>query len=345
MKIAIHPRDNSFSERWIEYCNKNNVDYKIVDCYKSNIVEQLNDCDGLMWHWDLNDYKASLIAKQITISLESKPIHLFPDYSTSWHYNDKVGQKYLFESLNIPMIPTYIFYSKIEALDWINTTTFPKVVKLRNGAGSLNVRLVRNKHEAKKVIKKSFSKGFASSNKIASLKDKILHFRNDQNLSKFIAILKSVLRFALHKEDEKYFSKEKGYVYVQDFIEGNEYDLRLVVVGNRCWAAARFNRDGDFRASGSGKVSFDNKYFSNSLIKLAFEITRKLDAQSIAYDFISSKGEYKLIEISYAYPIGKSDQHPGYWDNKLNWYEGNVNAEYFIIKDFINLIKNDSMDI
>ncbi len=344
MKIAIHPRDNSFSVRWIEYCKENNVEYKIVDCYKSDIVEQLSNCDGLMWHWDLNDYKASLVAKQLTISLEKKQTRIFPDYSTSWHYNDKVGQKYLFESLNIPMIPTHIFYSKMGALEWVNSSTFPKVFKLRNGAGSLNVRLVRNKHEAKKLVKKSFSKGFASSNKIASLKDKILHFKNDQNISQFIAIIKAVLRFVLHKENEKYFSKEKGYVYFQDFIDGNDYDLRLVVVGDRCWAAARLNRDGDFRASGSGKVSFDNKYFSNNLIKLAFEISRKLDAQSIAYDFISSKGEYKLVEISYAYPTGKSDMHPGYWDKQLNWHEGSVNAEYFIIEDFINLIRNKSMD-
>ncbi len=344
MKIAIHQRENSFSDRWIEYCEENNIDYKIVDCYRSDIIEQLGNCNGLMWHWDLNDYKASLVAKQLTISLESKSIKLFPNVNTSWHYNDKVGQKYLFESLNIPMIPTYIFYSKMEALEWVKTTTFPKVFKLRNGAGSLNVRLVRSKHEAKKLIKKSFGKGFASSNKIANLKDKILHFKNDQNFSRFTNIIKTVLRFVLHKENEKLFPREKGYVYFQDFIEGSEYDLRVVVVGDRCWAAARFNRDNDFRASGSGKYSFDNKYFSDKLIKLAFETSRKLEAQSIAYDFISTDGKFLLIEISYAYPTGKSDMHPGYWDKDLNWYEGSVNAEYFMIEDFINLIKNNSMD-
>ena len=36
--------------------------------------------------------------------------------------------------------------------------------------------------------------------------------------------------------------------------------------------------------------------------------------------------------------------HPGYWDEKMNWHEGSVNAEYFIIEDFINLIKKNSFD-
>ena len=33
MKIAIHNRPGSFSDRWIEYCNKNHIDYKVVNAY------------------------------------------------------------------------------------------------------------------------------------------------------------------------------------------------------------------------------------------------------------------------------------------------------------------------
>lgn len=48
MKIAIHQIKGSFSDRWIEYCNQNNVQFKIVNCYDSDIIEQLKDCDALM---------------------------------------------------------------------------------------------------------------------------------------------------------------------------------------------------------------------------------------------------------------------------------------------------------
>ena len=72
MKIAIHQRDDSYSEKWIEYCQTNNIPYKIVNCYENDIIDQLFDCNGLMWHWDLNDYKATLFAKQLMLSLEKK---------------------------------------------------------------------------------------------------------------------------------------------------------------------------------------------------------------------------------------------------------------------------------
>jgi hypothetical protein len=53
MKIAIHERKGSFSDRWIEYCKKHEICHRIVNCYDSDIIDQLKDCDGLMWHWSV----------------------------------------------------------------------------------------------------------------------------------------------------------------------------------------------------------------------------------------------------------------------------------------------------
>ena len=46
MKIAIH-KSGGFSERWINYCQKNNIDYKIVNAYDSDIIKQMADCDDI----------------------------------------------------------------------------------------------------------------------------------------------------------------------------------------------------------------------------------------------------------------------------------------------------------
>src|SRR4051812_29552347 len=112
MKIAIHNRPGSFSDRWISYCRQNHVDYKLVNCYDSDIVAQLDDCEGLMWHWSQVDYKDLLFAKQLTISLEKKGLKVFPDVNTSWHFEDKVGQKYLLEAIGAPLVDSYVFYSR-----------------------------------------------------------------------------------------------------------------------------------------------------------------------------------------------------------------------------------------
>lgn len=64
MKIAIHHRPGSFSDRWIAYCQQKSIDYKIVNCYDSDIVEQVKDCDALMWHHHHADYKDALTGKR-----------------------------------------------------------------------------------------------------------------------------------------------------------------------------------------------------------------------------------------------------------------------------------------
>lgn len=106
--IAIHPRPGSFSDQWIAYCEAHGVPYRLVNCYRSDIVQQLEGCRGLMWHWAHYDHKAALFARQLTLSLEKAGIRVYPDSATSWHYDDKLGQKYLLEAMRLPHVPTYL---------------------------------------------------------------------------------------------------------------------------------------------------------------------------------------------------------------------------------------------
>ena len=145
-------------------------------------MAQLDDCKGLMWHWNQNDYKAALFARQLTFSLEKKGIKVFPDVNTAWHFNDKVGQKYLLEAIDAPLVESYVFYTKEDALNWLDKTTFPKVFKLRGGASSVNVSLVKSKKEAKNLVKKAFSKGFSPITRFSRLRDRFWVLKRDRNL-------------------------------------------------------------------------------------------------------------------------------------------------------------------
>lgn len=50
---------------------------------------------------------------------------------------------------------------------------------------------------------------------------------------------------------------QKDYVYFQKFLPNNTYDIRITVIGERCFGFIRYNRENDFRASGSGKIEYD----------------------------------------------------------------------------------------
>ena len=160
IKIGIHHCKGSYSEEWIEYCKKQNIAYKLVNAYHTDIVKHLDDCDVFMWHHHQGNPKDVLFAKQLLFSLDQAGKLVYPDTASTWHFDDKLGQKYLLEALKLPLIPSFAFYTKNEALDWASQYRFPAVFKLRGGAGSSNVRLVKSKAEAVSLINKAFGRGF-----------------------------------------------------------------------------------------------------------------------------------------------------------------------------------------
>ena len=111
IKIGIHHNENSFSNRWIKYCEENKISYKVVNCLQDNIIEQLKDCNALMWHFMHFDYQEYLIANNLVQNLESMGKIIFPNYSSCWHYDNKIAQKYLLESIDAPLVPTDVFFS------------------------------------------------------------------------------------------------------------------------------------------------------------------------------------------------------------------------------------------
>jgi len=338
MKIGIHPAKGSFSERWIPYCEKNGVEYKIVNCYSNDIIEQLSDCDALMWHFNHKGAKESKFAKQLLFSLQQAGIVVFPDFNTMWHFDDKVGQKYLLESLGAPLAEVYVFYDKKDALFWAKGTTYPKVFKLRNGAGSDNVKLVRSYKHAAHLIKRSFGKGYKQYDAWGNLKERIRKYRVGKTTLK--KVLKGVVRLFYTTEYARMTGNEKGYVYFQEFIPGNDFDIRVCVVGDKAFALKRMVRDNDFRASGSGFILYEKEHFDDDTVRTAFEISGKLKGQSVAYDFVYKDGKPLLVEISYGFAISGYDDCTGYWDPDLTWHEGSFNPYGWMVEDVVRRVNS-----
>ena len=321
MKIAIHHTPGSFSERWINYCEEKGISYKVVNAYDSDIIEQVRDCDAFMWHHHHANYKDALFAKQLLYSLQIAGKKVFPDFNTGWHFDDKVGQKYLLEAIDAPLVPSFVFYSKKEALSWIKKTTFPKVFKLRGGAGASNVKLVKTPKEAVKIVNKAFGSGFSQFDRWGYLKERFNKWRKGRN--SFIGVMKGIGRLFVPTSYAKMHSKEKGYVYFQEFIPGNKTDFRIKVVNGRCWGFQRKVRDNDFRASGSGYLIFNNSQIPMEMVAIALNVAKKLSLQSVAFDFVIDKKYNKclIVEMSYGFGFDENETKNGYWDYCLRRHE------------------------
>jgi len=333
MKIAIH-KSGGFAERWISYCQEKSIPYKIVNCYDNDIIEQLADCDALMWHFYHAGVKDFLFAKQLLYAIQISGKKVFPDFNTVWHFDDKVGQKYLLEAIHAPLAPSYVFYSKDEAMRWAKTTTYPKVLKMRCGASSANVRLVKTKQEAARLITKSFGKGFAQYNRLGNLKERWR--KKLLGKATMTDVLKGFVRFFYTTDFAKMAGYEKGYVYFQAFIPDNTYDIRIVVIGNYAFGIKRMVRKNDFRASGSGNIIYKKSEISEECVKIAFEINQKLNTQCIALDFVfAGLHQALVIEISYGFVPQGYDACEGYWDKNLNWYEGEFNPYGWMVENLL----------
>ncbi len=338
MKVAIHPRETGFSDYWIDYCNKKNIDYKVVNAFDSDVIQQLQDCDLFLWHHHHAHYKDVIVAKKILFALEHAGVKVFPDFKTGWHFDDKVAQKYLLEAIEAPLVPSYVFYDKKKAKAWAKKSTYPKVFKLKGGCGASNVKLVKTEKSALKLIKKSFGKGFSQFNRFEHFNERLRKYVNGKSSTTFV--LKGVARLFITTDFNKQQPSERGYAYFQDFISDNSFDTRVVVVdGKKAAAEKRFVRKNDFRASGSGDFSYDD--INIEIIKISFEVAKNLKLQSVAFDFVLDENNKPLIvEMSYGFGTDGIAGSPGYWDDKLNWFAGDVASERWIIESLLNKNEN-----
>jgi glutathione synthase/RimK-type ligase-like ATP-grasp enzyme len=333
--LAIHRSSSGYSQDWIAYCKAENIPHKVVNCYAADILEQLTGCSGLMWHHHHTDAKDVVFARQLLSALEHAGIQVFPDWRTGWHFDDKIGQFYLLQLLQVPVVPTVIYYEKAVALQWAKTAQFPKVFKLRGGAGSLNVRKVSTEKEARQLIYTAFGSGFPAYNRWEDLKENIR--RKRMGIGSWLDLAKSIRRLFVATAFARIRGRERGYILFQDFIPGNTYDTRVVTVGNKAFGIRRLVRKGDFRASGSGYIEYEPEKISLECVRLAFETSEKLGAQVVAYDFVQdTNGNPLMVEINYGYAHASYAKCPGYWDKDLHWHQGSFNSTHWMVEDFVH---------
>ena len=338
MKIAIHYTNMHFSQGWIDYCKTNKIDCIVVNCYDTNIIEQLSDCSALMWHHDHRDSRDTRFAKQLLYALEVSGKIVYPDFRTNWHFDDKLGQKYLLEAIGAPLVKSYVFYSRKDALQWARETYFPKVFKLRGGSGSENVRLAKDSNVAIRLINKAFGRGFSRYNAWGSLKERWWKYKMGKSKIKEVFVV--LARFIIPTRYSLIQGRDRGYIYFQDYIPDNTHDIRVTYVNHRCFALRRRVRPGDFRASGGGMIEYDMVKVPKKAIKISFDVASKLKLQTAAFDFVIRDGEPLIVEVSYGFGYDEDQFNHGYWDENMHFYPGTFEPYGWMVENVIEKIKN-----
>ena len=347
MVVGIHTDPHKgftkMLERYETILDFNNIEHIRLDVNKPDFWEKVKKIDLFVFHYYGTERQIMMAQTILPIIEDVLGIPCYPNPKMCWLYDDKVREYYFLSQHDLPAIPSWIFWDKTEALNWLRDAKLPVVFKLSGGAGSVNVVLVKNKLYAKRLINKMFGTGIISGHLPGFASLKWRNLLTKEHLKKLGGKIKRRLR---GEQGNPFEQRHRNYILFQKFLP-NEIDSRIHVFGNRAFGDVRFVRPNDFRASGSGRFTSDPDRIDRRCINIAFDISKKFGFTSMAFDFLYNENNEPLIsEMSYTQPDDGVWMYPGFWDDQLNWHKGHFWPQYMVMKDMLNItdLKQPAME-
>ncbi|MBJ6137338.1 ATP-grasp domain-containing protein [Marinobacter litoralis] len=326
----------SWSNEWLKICDQKNIRHELVDWRKNGAFQELRKHNIVIWHYSHYSNDEMTFAPGILAALKDSGCTVFPDYPDSRHFDDKIIQAYFLEGLGLPTPKNYVLHSFSAVEDWLNAVgTFPIVAKLKAGSGASNVVLLRNKRQLMRYAKRMFGRGFNS--KPSALFKIKSNASSSRSLRDVLARAKRAPEFFFSRRLAAGRGRERGYVYLQEFIKDVNYDLKVVVIGDKLSFIGRGVRKGDFRASGGGDLFYDRDLMSPALVKAGFDAYDALGSDCSGFDMILDPVTSRpvILEVSYGFSHTALMEAGGYYDRKGEWHEGQLNAPEAVLSRLI----------
>jgi glutathione synthase/RimK-type ligase-like ATP-grasp enzyme len=193
----------------------------------------------------------------------------YPSAAQALLYEDKCFEAYVSTVCDLPFAKTYISHRKEDALAMLESARYPLVSKVNQSSGSMGIEVVRTPRKAKRIVRQAFSRTGRS----------------------------------VHVP----WFRQKNYVYFQDFVPNDGYDVRVILVGDRAFGYYRKVPKGDFRASGMGVV--EKRGLPEEAVRVALEVRRYVRGPQLVVDMVHGlDGRYTIIEFTLFFKVETSAQ-------------------------------------
>ena len=261
--------------------------------------------------------------EDILLSLDKSNI-LIPHFDFIRAHNNKGYQALIRKRYGISDLDSIYIGTLEELYSLKHEINFPVVLKTVIGSGSKGVKLIKNFSELGKIIKRQS--------------------RSKNYLSKFA---KKILKRYVFKGRYDYENSLESLHYynfiLQRFIPGLKDDWKILVFYDNFYVLKRGIRKGDFRASGSGKFSYDE--FNVNVLDFCEQIKKKFNVPWLSLDvgFDGKKCylfEYQMLHFG---PIAFKKSKYFYKKEKRDWkkvkQKSNLSEVY--AKAFVKYIKEN----
>lgn len=333
MKIAIEPdllQGESFSARWVERLEELGHTAELVSVRDADFFERVRSCDGFLWWFPPLPIPREL-GKRVLAALDhATDVVVHPDWRSCWHFDDKIAQSWLFRAAGIPMPRTWVFQEFGEAMAFLRTAAYPLVVKLSFGFRGERVGLLRNRAEGEWMAHRLFGEG------VSMLEEPPLHL-----LRSMARPVRRWFRRRVGKGPLPLYDIQRNCMLVQEFVAGNDFDTRVIVIGERAFAWRRGNAPNDFRASGANRQDLDPAMIDPAAIRLAFRVAQTLAMPTVSTDMLRRDGELVVTEVNFWFEPFMIRQCSGHWrldDGELRRVEGAIEPEAAILDDFLERV-------
>jgi hypothetical protein len=335
-------RVESYADRWVELARSWGHEVRLVDAMANDIIQQVRGADGFLWRFN-HEVEESRVARRLIPALQRMLYGcVYPDVNTCWHFDDKLAQKLAFEALDIPTPRTWLFWRYDDAVEFCRSAAYPIVCKLAGGASAENVWLIRSADEALRLVHRLFRSGIVQPSHAAPS----ARWPVGPSMRAGLKLMLTRQPPAPAKGPLVATELHNNYFYAQEFLAANAFDTRITVIGNRAWGFRRFNRPGDFRASGSGRIDTDPAAVDERFIRLALRVAKQLGTQSLAVDGLMRGDQPVISEVSYGFVSWVVHACPGHWElrgddaqrGELAWVPGPMWPEEAILRDLLERI-------
>lgn len=344
--VVVHPNGThqSFSERWAAIAPSYGAEVVPVDVFTPDPIASIADCDGFLWRCASSAHPRVYARRLINAVEAGLGIPCFPSARATCYYEDKLAQHQFLTAAGIPHAGSRICWSREAAERYCDGADFPFVVKLAGGHQSRNVRLARSRKEAQFYIDELFGHGVTA-----------LNYRPAGTWRRLLRHARAVAECGRGRYPHAPNSEaelEFGYLYTQEFLRNNRYEVSVIVIGNRAFAVRRFVVPGDFRTRGSsGRMDWDPQAIREADLRLALLVAGHLGDCTIAVDILHRGSDPVVIELTLNYASWVVEKCPGHWLLKgdpttgtLTWVPGQTRAEDAVFEEFLTRVRHAKAD-
>jgi len=295
MKILIlYCKNRDSAIKWEIACSKKGLEYRSLDISVYNWMELIKDYNpDLILLKPPGDIETNKIMFDERTYILSQLLNykIFPTYKEMIIYENKKMLSYYLGAINIPHPPTYIFYNKNEAIEYLNNSEYPVVMKSSIGASGTGVFICKSLKEAKGYVSKAFSKkgipmiigpNRITGNIIKWIKKAI---RNPKYARQRIATYSTISK-----------GRTKNFIIVQEYIQHN-YEWRTARIGDSYFAHQKVKYKD--KCSGTKGINYVNPPLE--LLDFVRKICTENNLYSVAIDILKDNNSYLVNEIQIIY--------------------------------------------